>query len=278
METLKQGDHGADVIALQNALASKGFYSGTVDGDFGPVTAAAVIAFQRSANLAPDGVAGPNTISALGLQPAPSVASMIPAVTVDMAAQIVPGAPRPNIEQNLPFVLNALVAPQLADKSMIAMALATIRAETGRFLPISEGKSQYNTSPGGRDFDLYDSRRDLGNQGPPDGALFKGRGFIQLTGRANYAQHGAAIGLGDGLVRTPELANDPEIAARLLASFLKSHEARIRAALNAGDLVTARKAVNGGTYGLAEFSNGFRTGQAVLPDSIVVVQPAGAET
>ncbi len=278
MDNLKQGDRGAAVIALQNALAAKGFYSGKVDGDFGPVTAAAVVAFQRSANLAPDGVAGPVTAAALGLQPAPTVVSMIPAVTVDMTAQIVPGAPRPNIEQNLPYVLNALVAPQLADRSMIAMALATIRTETGVFLPISEGKSRYNTSPGGHDFDLYDSRRDLGNQGPPDGALFKGRGFIQLTGRANYAQHGAAIGMGDALVRNPELANDPGIAARLLASFLKSHEARIRAALNAGDLVTARKAVNGGVYGLDEFSKGFRTAQTVLPNQIVVVQPAAAES
>ena len=42
---------------------------------------------------------------------------------------------------NLPVVLNALVAPQLANKAMILMALGTIRAETESFLPISEGQS-----------------------------------------------------------------------------------------------------------------------------------------
>jgi hypothetical protein len=186
-------------------------------------------------------------------------------ITVDMAAQIVPYAPRANIESNLPFVLNALIAPELADTSMILMALATIRAETGSFLPISEFVSQFNTSPGGCPFDLYDSRADLGNQGPPDGERFKGRGFIQLTGRSNYALHGVAIGLGDQLIENPDLANHPDIAAQLLASFLKVHEERIRAALTAGDLSEARRLVNGGTHGLDAFTAAYNTGLALLP-------------
>jgi peptidoglycan L-alanyl-D-glutamate endopeptidase CwlK len=105
-----------------------------------------------------------------------------------------------NIEQNLPVVLSALVEPQLVDKPMVLMALATIRAETESFLPISEGQSKFNTSPGGQPFDLYDNRKDLGNLGPPDGFRFRGRGLIQLTGRSNYQAHGAAIGLGDQVV------------------------------------------------------------------------------
>jgi putative chitinase len=197
--------------------------------------------------------------------------SIIPAITVDMAAQIVPGAQRAHLETNLPCVLNALVAPKLADKSMILMALATIRAETGCFLPISELVSEFNTSPGGRPFDLYDSRADLGNQGPPDGARFKGRGFIQLTGRANYAAHGAAIGRGDALIEDPELANDPETAARLLATFLKAREQHIRAALAANDLREARRLVNGGTYGLDAFSEAYKTGLAIVPEEIAVI-------
>ena len=195
-----------------------------------------------------------------------SLLSLIPDITVDIAARIVP-APRVNIESNLPLVLNALVAPQLADKPMILMALATIRAETGSFLPISEGQSHFNTSPGGHPFDLYDSRANLGNLGPPDGERFKGRGFIQLTGRANYALHGAAIGLGNQLIENPDLANDPGIAARLLASFLKTHEERIRAALTEGDLREARRLVNGGSHGLAAFTAAYTAGLALLPDS-----------
>jgi putative chitinase len=185
-------------------------------------------------------------------------------MTVDIAAQIIPYAPRANIEANLPFVLHALIAPQLADNSMVLMALATIRAETGSFLPISEFESEFNTSPGGHPFDLYDSRADLGNQGAPDGERFKGRGFIQLTGRSNYTLHGAAIGMGQQLIENPDLANLPDIAARLLASFLKAHEAKIRAALTAGDLREARRLVNGGSHGLDAFTAAYNTGLALL--------------
>jgi hypothetical protein len=190
--------------------------------------------------------------------------SLISDITIDMATRIIPHAPRANIESNLPFVLNALIAPNLADKPMILMALATICAETGSFLPISEFESHFNTSPGGHPFDLYDSRADLGNQGAPDGERFKGRGFIQLTGRANYAFHGAAIGFGDQLIEDPDLANQPDIAARLLASFLKTHEERIRVALTTGDLRAARRLVNGGTHGLNAFTAAYRTGLALL--------------
>ncbi len=177
-----------------------------------------------------------------------------------------PGTPVANIEKHLPPVLEALAGAAMADKTMVLMALATIRAETGEFLPISEGISRFNTSPDGLPFDLYDNRADLGNQGPPDGERFKGRGFVQLTGRANYRQHGAAIGLGTQLVDNPDLANDPEIAARLLASFLKSKETAIRAAAAAGDLGTARKLVNGGTHGIDAFTSAWQTGEPLISE------------
>ena len=189
----------------------------------------------------------------------------MPLVTADIAAKMLPGASREHIETNLPCVLTALESAQLADKDMILMALATIRVETACFSPLSEAESEFNTSPGGRPYDLYDHRADLGNHGAPDGERFKGRGFIQLTGRANYAQHGAAIGLGEQLLENPDLANDPEIAARLLASFLKAREPRIRAALAAGDLREARRLVNGGSHGLEEFTAAYNTGRDLIP-------------
>ncbi len=185
-------------------------------------------------------------------------------ITVEIAMRMLPDAPRANIERNLPLVLNALVEPQLTDQPMILMALATVRAETGSFLPISEGQSHYNTSPGGPPFDLYDSRADLGNLGPPDGERFKGRGFIQLTGRSNYALHGAAIGLAPQLIAEPDLANDPTIAAELLASFLKLREKEIRAALAGSDLAEARRLVNGGSNGLEAFEAAYRIGLTLL--------------
>jgi peptidoglycan L-alanyl-D-glutamate endopeptidase CwlK len=173
--------------------------------------------------------------------------------------------PVSNIQTNLPFVLQALNAAGLGDKPMILMALATIRAETGNFTPLSEFQSRFNTPPGGPPFSLYDNRADLGNQGPPDGANFKGRGYVQLTGRDNYRVHGAAIGLGNQLITDPALANQPDIAAKLLASFLKSHEQTIRTALNNDNLAQARRLVNGGSHGLQQFTDAYRIGERVIP-------------
>ena len=146
----------------------------------------------------------------------------------------------------------------------VLMALATIRAETESFEPISEGQSRFNTSPGGHPFDLYDHSRDLGNIGHGDGERFKGRGFIQLTGRANYQRCSAAIGLGRQLVDHPGLANDPAIAAQLLSSFLKDKERAIKEALLEKDLKWARKLVNGCSHGLERFTEAFNTGDALL--------------
>jgi peptidoglycan L-alanyl-D-glutamate endopeptidase CwlK len=161
-------------------------------------------------------------------------------------------------------VLRALNEQGLGDKTMILMALATIRAETGCFAPIGEYQSAYNTAPGGRPYGLYDFRTDLGNHAAGDGERFKGRGFIQLTGRNNYQTYSQKLGMGDLLLEKPELANDPMIAARLLACFLKAQENTIRHALARGDYAAARKAVNGGTHGLAQFQTAFQTGADLL--------------
>jgi len=63
--TLQFGDTGAQVKTLQQALISLGFLSGTADGDYGQATQLAVQKFQTAKKLAPDGVAGPQTLQAL---------------------------------------------------------------------------------------------------------------------------------------------------------------------------------------------------------------------
>lgn len=267
MRTLRTGDSGPDVKALQERLLQLGFRPGTPDGKFGGNTRLAVMSFQRSRRLLVDGVAGPTTQRSLGLiddsifVPARSV---IDRVTVDMVSRMFPGTPRANIETHLPFVLRALTDVELFDRRMVLMALATIRAETGNFLPIDEQVSRYNTSPGGRPFDLYDNRADLGNQGPPDGERYRGRGFIQLTGKDNYRRFGQRIGLGDRLIENPELANSPQISAQLMAAFLKDRELRIREALHEDRLDNARRQVNGGLNGLADFTWSYRTGETLI--------------
>jgi peptidoglycan L-alanyl-D-glutamate endopeptidase CwlK len=175
-----------------------------------------------------------------------------------------PYAPVDNIKKNLPFILKALEDQKLGDKKMVLMALATIRAETGRFLPIDEGKSKFNSSPGGHPFDLYDFRTDLGNKAIGDGDKFKGRGFIQLTGKSNYTKYSKLLGLGTELVKNPDLANDTEIAAKILANFLKDKERKIKEALLDNDLKVARRLVNGGSHGLADFIDAFNIGNNLI--------------
>jgi predicted chitinase len=267
MRTLELGDRGAEVKNLQQRLLALGFKAGTPDGIFGPITRSAVSEFQRRGKLLVDGTAGPATLRALGLitqEEYLAAVTVIPRVTVDLVAQIFPGAKLTSIEQYLPFILKALTETELVDRNMVLMALATIRVETAGFRPISEQISQFNTLPPGPPFNLYDFRSDLGNQGPPDGERFRGRGFIQLTGRDNYKRYGEKIGFDNQLLENPELANSPQIAGKLLATFLKDKEKKIREAIHEGRLDAARKLVNGGAHGLNVFKKTFDTGAQLI--------------
>lgn len=62
---LKLGSRGPEVEKLQKALIGQGFLSGKADGIFGPVTQAAVKAFQKAKGLVVDGIAGPKTLAVL---------------------------------------------------------------------------------------------------------------------------------------------------------------------------------------------------------------------
>jgi peptidoglycan L-alanyl-D-glutamate endopeptidase CwlK len=258
------GSKGPEVERLQQALKDRGFSPGDIDSDFGSGTQAALMAFQKSEGLLADGIAGRRTLGALGLSGDADEVAIVAGVTVAHVSRMFPHTPIGNIKANLPPVLRSLVATDLDQKPMVLMALATIRAETESFEPVAEGRSRFNTSPNGHPFDLYDNRRDLGNQGPPDGERFRGRGYIQLTGRFNYGKHGRAIGLGDQLLEHPEQASDSEIAAKLLSAFLKDKERPIKEALLNDDLREARRLVNGGSHGLDRFTDAYRIGDGLI--------------
>lgn len=121
-------------------------------------------------------------------------------------------------------------------------ALATVRVEVGRaFLPVEEIASGA----------AYENRHDLGNYCPGDGVKYKGRGFIQLTGRANYTAYGKLLNI--DLVCHPELALDPTVASKILAEYFKDRGCDI--ACNAQNWTLVREKVNGGDNGLSLFLN-----------------------
>ena len=70
--TLKPGDKNDSVKAMQTRLIQLGYLTGSADGDFGDNTRAAVRAFQTAAKLTADGIAGPQTLSALYASSAPA--------------------------------------------------------------------------------------------------------------------------------------------------------------------------------------------------------------
>lgn len=187
--------------------------------------------------------------------------------THDFVSKIMPHASVTYIKRYWPTVLFALQTKQIDYESMVLMSLATISAEVGNFdITVREYVSHYNTTEIGRQrnhyFDKYDDRSDLGNQGKPDGYLYRGGGAIQLTGRDNFRRVGRQIGV--PLEDEPDLVSHPIVSSLALAQFLKNKEEEIKEALADMNLRTARKLVNGGSHGLDRFTETFRRGQKLI--------------
>ncbi|MBA2679564.1 MAG: peptidoglycan-binding protein [Ktedonobacteraceae bacterium] len=91
---------------------------------------------------------------------------------------------------------------------------------------------------------LYENRKDLNNTQAGDGWRFHGRGFFQYTGRYNYEKYGRALGV--DLVGNPDIAADPEMAAKLAVAYWH-HRVPVskRENLHAAALI-----INGGENGM----------------------------
>ncbi len=273
------GDSGPDVEKLRKALADAlgadaalfpalKKTSGPVDEGFD----AAIRRWQGGVGIIADGIVGPYGQNLLGLT-APAPMAFDPPLNVGNVSQLFPATKSANIARYLPYVMAALGSAGIADQAMVLGALGTIRAETEGFVPISEFQSRFNTPPQGPPFSLYDHRGDIGNKAAGDGARFRGRGFVQLTGRANYSTYGQRIDY--PLENDPDRANAPEVAAVLLAQFLADKATKFRTALAAGDLRAARRLVNGGSHGLESFSDVFARAERIWGPVAPTIAAAG---
>lgn len=91
----------------------------------------------------------------------------------------------------------------------------------------------------------YEGRADLGNTVKGDGSKYRGRGLIQITGRANYAACGEALGL--DLINNPELLEQPQHAAMSAAWFWSANGLNTLA--DQGKFVKITRRINGGLTG-----------------------------
>lgn len=96
----------------------------------------------------------------------------------------------------------------------------------------------------------YEGREDLGNVFPGDGKKYKGRGYIQITGRNNYAAVSRFI-FGDlTLIDNPELLATPQYA--MLSAFWFWHSRNLNALADINYLKTVTRRINGGLNGLED--------------------------
>ena len=114
---------------------------------------------------------------------------------------------------------------------------------------------------------MYENRKDLGNTQPGDGYKYHGRGYLQFTGRYNYTEYGKMFGV--DLKNNPDIAAEPEMAAKLAIAFWK-HEVPKHLREN---VRAAAEIINGGTNGMeARILRSQEWGKVITPELILEMQ------
>ena len=259
---LKVGSSGEDVKKLQAKLGL------SADGAFGPATAEAVKKWQAANGLGADGIVGDGTWGKMfpGEGSAPVASAPIPASSFKLAA----------LKGHIPDAVIAQI-PDTAAKFGItntlrlAHFLAQCGHESGGFKAVSEnlnysadglvkifGKYFNSTTAAGYARNpekiaskVYASRMGNGDESTKEGFKFRGRGYIQLTGKSNYTNFAKFIG--EDTIANPDLVATKYPLASA-AFFFNSNGLWSICDKGADDAtVTAvTKRVNGGTIGLAD--------------------------
>ncbi|MEM7578355.1 MAG: LysM peptidoglycan-binding domain-containing protein [Cyanobacteria bacterium P01_A01_bin.80] len=141
-------------------------------------------------------------------------------------------------EVSVPVILSEAQRSGVTDAGQIAYILATAELESQLGLYMEEIASG----------EQYEGLPQYGNTQPGDGVRFKGRGYVQITGRRNYTDWSQRLGI--DLVSNPELAEQPDIAAKILVQGMRDGTftgKELSDYINGGnrDFVNARRIVNG---------------------------------
>ena len=286
MAVLRQGPSGPDVTNLQQKLKDLGFDPNGVDGNFGPGTRDAVIAFQQSKGLQADGIAGPATLAALGLGDGSANASTTSSASTDTpgsaSADAVGGLNVNGLTGKLPAVVIAQIPSAahefgITTNLRLSHFLAQCALESAGFTATVENlnysaqrlvqvfpKYFRNVDPnayahnqpkiGSR---VYANRMGNGDEASGDGFKFRGRGYIQLTGKNNYTSFSTFVG--EDCVANPDLvATKYPLASAAFYFNSNNIWAICDRGADDGTVTSVTKAVNGGTTGLAERLQNFK--------------------
>lgn len=128
---------------------------------------------------------------------------------------------------------------------------------------------QEDWSQDGKQGDIYQTNKDLGNTADGDGWKYRGRGFIQLTGRSLYRIASVNAGLGDLFERDPDAVASAEYAGAAVAGYLSINRKDLERYIEAKDLKKVRKSVNGRDNGLDAFVASWNRGLRVIGEAII---------
>jgi putative chitinase len=217
-------------------------------------------------------LAGAGAAAAMAFAPAPAAAMNAPAA--GPAAQ-----PAAAVKQAPQQVAGPEAALTRAAKAAglkgteLAQFLAQCAHETGDFAHMEElGGNRYLAQ--------YDptvnpaKAKTLGNTQAGDGAKYKGRGFIQITGKANYTKAGQALGI--DLVKNPDLASRPDVAAKIAVWYWQNRVSPY--VQDFSDTRGVTKRINPGLAGLQDRVENFKDYQQQVAGAAAPVKVAAAPT
>jgi predicted chitinase len=181
--------------------------------------------------------------------------------------EIMPRLPAPRLAEFLPHLNAAMGEFAITSPARGAAFVAQLAHESGEFRWMEEIWGPTSAQRRYEPPSTLAAR--LGNTQPGDGSRFKGRGPIQLTGRANYQRFGQLLGI--DLVADPQRAASPDVAFRVAALYWANRG--LNALADAGDFREITRRINGGFNGLADRVKYYERARTILGEALTKALP-----